>query len=265
MCPTSQPSSALAAAMTTATAPATPPRLSNQNILLWPVFGSDPFDSARVMVAEDVFAYAQGGPDREDTGDARACAILSLGATLSGVGHIVAEIIDSAVGSLTPLSPSPETVARAIVAYNEACLDAGNTDKLKVGLRLTLPIEIDEAASAGNAILRRIWRARRRRQLDGDAGRGDGRPAPGRRGARAGRLGQRSVVPSDPLRPVGLSRRRGRASGTERHPPRAAPDRRPARRRADETAQRLRRADRRTARHGARARHVRRHLRDRPG
>lgn len=132
----------------TAALPVAPPaaaRTEEQNVLIWPVFGAGALDLSRVTVVEGVLAYPQGGPDGEETGDPRVCAILSLGATITGVGELVAAIIDAAVGGTSTASLPVETVARAILAYNEPYLDAANQDKIRPGFRLTLPIEIDPA------------------------------------------------------------------------------------------------------------------------
>jgi hypothetical protein len=131
-------STALAAAAPAVTLSPSPRR----NVLTWPLFGAAPPDPITVTVEAGTLEYAAGGPDGENALRRRVCAYLSVGATLQGVGELLAPILNAApVASGVPPFDADD-VAKALAVYNRGYATA---DTLKPGFRLTLPVEIDDA------------------------------------------------------------------------------------------------------------------------
>jgi hypothetical protein len=122
--------------LVTAAAPSSAAAAEARNVTLW-ARGEDP---AKLSISERPPEYAIGGLQGEDSLPPRVCAIVGPRATIKGVAAVLKPYVDRVT------SPNPtldlESLARALLVYNLQYL-GGTLSAWKVGLRLTLPLEID--------------------------------------------------------------------------------------------------------------------------
>jgi hypothetical protein len=124
--------------------PAAQPTDEERNVLLWSRGG----DTKTLAASEGPLALGQGGIVHEADLRPRVCAFLGPGATMRGVAAIVKPIVDRATGT-GPALDLP-TFAAALLAYNTDYLEPPALASWHVGLRVTLPIEIDLGPDLAN-------------------------------------------------------------------------------------------------------------------
>lgn len=114
-----------------------------RNVLRWPPPPVAP--ATRPALVEGVLAHAHGDLTTDTSLPPRVSFVLGPGATLGGV---VAELTDLLVTitTRTTTAPVPDvgTVGAALQTYSSTHLGNTPTDRLHVGLRIPLPIEIDQ-------------------------------------------------------------------------------------------------------------------------
>jgi hypothetical protein len=111
---------------------------SLQNVLLWPT-------TAPVTVRDEPLAALRGGLVTDSSLRPRVSAVIGPGATLRGVATRLLPIYGQVPGAATLAA---ETLARALVVYSEHYLPASTLAAYRDGLRLPLPIEIDQRDGA---------------------------------------------------------------------------------------------------------------------
>jgi hypothetical protein len=123
-----------------AATPPSAPTKQDKNVVL---YGRN-IDPTTFAVVDGTLTYATGGVATESLVP-RVCAIVGRDATLRGVAAVIKPILDKST-STTP-KQSVDDIAKALYTYNSAYLADPTTGtpmaQWRVGLRLTLPIEID--------------------------------------------------------------------------------------------------------------------------
>jgi len=114
------------------------------NALFFPE--SRPSPPAQIRV--DTLAHLQGGLVTDTSLRARASAIIGPGATLRGIAARMVSVFAAATaptsvpGASTP--PTADELAKGLLVYSRYYLPVPSMAQYKVGLRLPLPIEIDQ-------------------------------------------------------------------------------------------------------------------------
>lgn len=135
-----------------AVAPAITPEA--RNVLRYPA-------AAPATVQHGVLVHVEGGLVTDASLRPRASVLLGPGATFQGVAAVLSPLFAAAAGGGGPPAPTGDELARALVVYNERYLPAGSWAEHRVGLRLPLPVEIDEGTGDWivNADSVRTWAA----------------------------------------------------------------------------------------------------------
>jgi hypothetical protein len=130
-----------------------------RNVLLWPVPPPPPAIDAPVVVEGDL--VQPDGDIASDASGPRVSAILGPGATVAGVAAVLQDILGNLTTRTTAV-PMPDglDILRALLGYSAVHLTSTPEDRLKVGFRIPLPIEIDEATSTWTTNLESLqtWR-----------------------------------------------------------------------------------------------------------
>jgi len=106
----------------------------------------------------DSLAALRGGLVSDSTLRARVSAIVGPGATVRGIAQLVRPVFVSAATASNP-APTVEEIAKALLVYSEFYIPVPAMTAYADGLRIPLPIEIDQASGDwvvnGNTI--RLW------------------------------------------------------------------------------------------------------------
>lgn len=123
---------------------------SVRNILLFPEIPT--------TVRNDVLAARQGGLVTDTTLRARVSAIVGPGATLTGIAQELHPLYLRAA-SATQLAPTVLQLAQALAVYSRHYLTMRTMARYEDGLRIPLPIEIDQSNGDWivNSNLIRLW------------------------------------------------------------------------------------------------------------
>lgn len=116
-----------------------------RNLLFWPPPQPAPATSWHPRLIEGVLAHPSGDLTTDNALRPRVSVILGPGATLAGVGAVLADLIDDITDRTTaaPMPSAPE-VLHALMTYSATHLTTTPADRLQVGLRMPLPVEIDQ-------------------------------------------------------------------------------------------------------------------------
>ncbi|QGN34363.1 hypothetical protein [Microlunatus sp. Gsoil 973] len=132
-----------------------------KNVLFWPPPTPAPAASWHPRLVEGVLAHPTGDLTRDNALRPRVSVMLGPGATLAGVATLLADLLDDITDRTTaaPL-PSAHEVLEALLTYSATHLTNTPTDRLVVGFRMPLPVEIDEAGGTWVTNLETIqgWR-----------------------------------------------------------------------------------------------------------
>jgi hypothetical protein len=119
-----------------ASAPAITPEATN--VLRFPA-------AAPPAVRTDVLVHTEGGLTTDATLRPRVSVLLGPGATFQGIADTLIPLyVTGAAGAGGKPAPTRDELARAIVVYNRLYLPAQTWAEHRVGLRLPLPIEIEQ-------------------------------------------------------------------------------------------------------------------------
>jgi hypothetical protein len=106
----------------------------------------------------DSLAALRGGLVSDSTLRARVSAIVGPGATIRGIAKLVHPVFAAAATASNP-APAVEEIAKALLVYSEFYIPVPAMTGYADGLRIPLPIEIDQASGDwivnGNSI--RLW------------------------------------------------------------------------------------------------------------
>lgn len=118
---------------------ATPPPITREatNVLHFPA-------EAPAAVRPGVLAHAQGGLTTDASLRPRVSVLLGPGATFQGVAQTLMPLYATAAAAGGPQPPTLEELARAVVVYNRLYLPVTTWAEHRVGLRLPVPIEIEQ-------------------------------------------------------------------------------------------------------------------------
>lgn len=118
-----------------ATPPSTTPEATN--VLRFP-------DAAPSGVHSGVLAHTQGGLTSDASLRPRVSVLLGPGATFQGVASTLLPLYATAAAAGGPPPPTLEELARALVVYSRFYLPVTTWAEHRVGLRLPVPIEIEQ-------------------------------------------------------------------------------------------------------------------------
>jgi hypothetical protein len=134
---------------------ARPPAIGDEarNVLRYPA-------TAPATVRTDVLSHTEGGLTTDGELRPRVSVLLGPGATFQGIADGLLALYVTAAGAPggTP-APTRDELARAIIVYNRLYLPTTTWELYAAGLRLPLPVEIDQASAAWivNADTVRQW------------------------------------------------------------------------------------------------------------
>jgi hypothetical protein len=121
---------------------ANPPAIGDEarNVLRYPA-------TPPATVRTDVLSHTEGGLITDAAPRPRVSVLLGPGATFQGIADSLLPLYATAAAAAggTP-APTRDELARAIVVYNRSYLPATTWEQHAVGLRLPLPVEIDQAS-----------------------------------------------------------------------------------------------------------------------